>query len=278
MEKMKSIIDNILIGLSLIVMIVCLWSCSDDSDEHDACLGKPLEFNAIIQDERSDTRSSALPTSDEIFITADEGNNWCKYTYDSDTQTWKPATGQTPIVWTEPTMTIFAIVRHDGGSTGAAVTINADQSTSANYYASDFLGARETYSYTSGKIDLVLKHRVSKLTVIARNSPASDLACTTTLALPTSGTFTLGYSDVDFSSNAETTSTIKLFQEGYDTSNKIAYFSAYLFPQVGLKTGFVFTSGGKSITITVEYNLNDFGVALDNGCITRYDITLPAKS
>lgn len=262
---------------TLLIVLGFLGCDKDDVLIENNYYGTPVELDFCLGNgEKANTRAqSPLPTSDVVYVTADNGKSWCKYVYSSDSNIWKPAEGETPILWTDATITLFAIVRHDGGTTGSTVTIQSDQTTAANYEASDFLGVRGTYSYGSGKIQMVLSHRVCKMTVVAKNTPATDLTCSTTVALPTSGTFSLGYSNIDLTSTDTPTSTISLYKEDYDSTNKITYFSAYVFPQTGVKTNFTFTSSGKTITITVSYNLPDFGVAFDTSCITKYEITLP---
>ena len=281
MRRILQYIWRTTLPISVMIMLIGICGCSQDMESDDFFVkGKILELDVSVQGEQGGTRAestSPLSTSETLYVTADDGAHWCKYTYDGS-GLWKPASGETPISWTTTSMTLFAFVRHDGGTTGTSLTIKSDQSNKTNFDASDFLGSRETYSYSSGKVKLVLSHRVAKLTVIARNSPGTDLTCTTTEALPTSGVYELGYSNVDISSSADSpTSTIQLYQENYDAVNKIAYFSAYVFPKVGLKTNLTFTSGGKTATTKVSYNLPDFGVALDEGCITRYDVTLPNR-
>ena len=242
--------------------------------------GKPVDLQFNIEGKGGFTRASDLSQSVNVYVTADAGDTWCKYVYSNSDKLWKPATGETPIIWQEKEITLFAIVRYDGkGITDETVSVNANQTTYSNFANSDFLGCRETFTYNSGKITLTLKHRVAKLRVVAYNCPTENanqlLTCTTAAAFATAGTYSLGYSNVELTAGETPTSTIQLYREKKEGNT--VYFAAYLFPIPGnTTTNLTFTLNGKTGTTTVAYNLTS-GITLDSGCITQYEVFLPAQ-
>lgn len=222
----------------LYIVIAVIWflgmmsACSNETDEgsmldFSEVKGKPIEFDFKgITEEYGITRSTALPTSVTVWVTTDAGEHWYPYIWDNDKKLWKPKS--TAVKWTSKTMTIYAAVRGDltDDTWSNTFTIKSDQRLLENLLKSDFLGARQHATYTSGRISMTLQHRVARLVVLAQvganDSKANLLTCQTntsqismhnaaavagTAVYPITGTISCGNNNVDVLANVQSTET-----------------------------------------------------------------------
>lgn len=221
--KRHLLLNRSFLLLALLLVVACTNEDIDVSElDFSEVKGKPIQFDFKgIIDENGITRSTPLPTGVTVWVSIDEGQHWYPYIWDQDKQLWKPKS--TAVTWTNKTMTIYAAVRYDLNSDtwNNTFIIKPDQSAKENYDKSDFLGARQHVTYTSGRISMTLQHRVVKLVVLAQlpEGVAKEnlLTCATIASsvvvqktattgigrFPITGTVNCGGLNVDVESNKE---------------------------------------------------------------------------
>lgn len=221
---------SILSSIVLCISGLCLQTACNNEDDRAEMLdfnevqGRQIEFDFKgITEEYGITRSTPLPTSVTVWVTTDEGRYWYPYIWDESKKLWKPKS--TAVTWTNRIMTIYAAVRGDltDDTWSNTFTIQPNQTTSENLLKSDFLGARQHVSYTSGRITMTLQHRIAKLIVLAQLDTADDKAnlntCETISSsiriqntastghgkIPITGSITCGGLNVDVNANIQQT-------------------------------------------------------------------------
>lgn len=292
--------------LSIFCILACLalagCNCDDDDARFSEVKGKPIEFDFnVVTEEHGLTRSTALSTSNVIvWVTVNAGTNWYPYKYDSAKNLWVPVSS--PITWTEKTMTVYAAVRYDIDYSNPVwsntFTVKPDQSSEANKNISDFLGTRQHITYTSGRINLTLQHRVAKLVVQAQLDASDQVSnlktCVThqggvynNVTDPgtyfTTGTVTCGDMNVDLlGTGAANYFTLYKDNSGVLIDNvsglvasRTATFYAYMLPLEEKIRPFFRFSYNNAYNYTPSLTYNQGGMALDGGCISCVTIIMP---
>lgn len=223
-----------IVGFGLILLTACNSEIEDISSlDFSEVQGKPIEFNFNgITENFGLTRSTSLnPEGIIVWVSTNEGANWYPYIWDNSKQLWKPK--NTAVTWTSKTMTIYAAVRYDltgsNPSWSNTFTIVANQSTEANLNKSDFLGARQHVTYTSGRISMTLQHRIAKFVVLTQLDEGDNkdnlVSCITDNCVvrvkntapsgiaghqvfPLTGTISCGSNNVDIRANVQSVETI----------------------------------------------------------------------
>lgn len=159
-----------------------LAGCSQEETPGDS--GKrPLELQAIIASDGS--RASTTLQTDKVDASVTLGvfaydaqsqviATNVPYTYDSQSGKWKASSGSVFFPMDGSSITVTAYAPYDSNitsdaaiPTSATFTPKADQSSDADYLASDLLlGAKDNVKYSDTDVTVQLSHLMSKITVV----------------------------------------------------------------------------------------------------------------
>ena len=173
---MKKSLRNILIAASL----VALAACSSDPDELKDYAGQVrLKGNINTLTQVSKVNENGFENNDKVgvFIAADGNMKGCDnyfdniaFSYNSQNGTLTPSDGKI-VCWpeTDSKLGVFAYYPYNTNVASALeypFAVATDQSSPANYFASDFLWAGvKNIEPQTGTIDLQFNHRLSKINI-----------------------------------------------------------------------------------------------------------------
>lgn len=132
-------------------------------------------------------------------------------------------------------------------------TVNLDQSSDANFYASDLKVANVNVA-AEADVDLVFNHILAKVTLTITSQLASSISQVELLNVISSGTIDLDDGSV---SNPGPTSTVVAHQKSFNSSTKVYEYEAIVIPQSGANPSIRITvDGGTTYTYTLSSTVN----------------------
>ena len=298
-----------IIASAFLLLVMAACERNEDIETTQVKLGSPIQFDFSLPMGEDLTRAT-LATDKIIFVTPDEGRNtWYAYSYNNTTHLWQAVkvytynstsdkwevnTSTNGITWTASTMLLYAVVRNDSHPTdeeeengdsplSTPITINYDQSTLAKLDACNVYGMVDRVSYTTGRVNMHLKHVMGKILLKVSNCPTpSAWSCETTkegvsisrgivARYYTEGKLHIGEDRIYFTDLANSVN-IKLCRQNDNATNQTTEFVAYLLPSdEPIVAAFTLTNGEVTNTVTTK---TDGGVTLLEGYTTTINCTL----
>jgi len=133
-------------------------------------------------------------------------------------------------------------------------TVNLDQSSDANFYASDLKVANVNVA-AEADVNLVFNHILAKVTLTITSQLASSISQVELLNVISSGTIDLD--DGSVSNPGAPTSTVVAHQKSFNSSTKVYEYEAIVIPQSGANPSIRITvDGGTTYTYTLSSTVN----------------------
>ena len=234
-----------------LVAAMLFAGCAKDVSVAGLDVSKPVQFTtSSVNEYVFKSTETALSTGDYIGVFAGSpisrnnvkmrvNGSALEYTDDADRIYW--TTGQTVasnFVAYEPWIADDSFASLSDKQ--RVWTVNSDQSSDANFYASDLKVANVNVA-AEADVDLVFNHILGKVTLTITSQLASPLTQVELVNVITSGTVDLD--DGTISSPGARTSTVIAHQKSFNSGTKVYVYEAILIPDA---------SAQPSIRITVE--------------------------
>ena len=239
--------------------------CAKDVSVAGLDVSKPVQFTtSSVNEYVFKSTETALSTGDYIGVFAGSpisrnnvkmrvNGSALEYTNDADRIYW--TTGQTVasnFVAYEPWIA-------DGSFSSLSEkqrpwTVNLDQSSDANFYASDLKVANVDVD-AEDDVDFVFNHILSKVTLTITSQLASDISQVELVNVISTGTIDLD--DGTVTSPGDATSTVVAHQTSYNSSTNEYVYEAIVIPQSGANPSIRITvDGGTTYTYTLSSTVN----------------------
>lgn len=248
-----------------LVAAMLFAGCAKDVSVAGPDVSKPVQFTtSSVNEYVFKSTETALSTGDYIGVFAGSpisrnnvkmrvNGSTLEYTNDADRIYW--TTGQTVasnFVAYEPWI-------EDGSFSSLSEkqrpwTVNLDQSSDANFYASDLKVANVDVE-AEDDVDFVFNHILSKVTLTITSQLASDISQVELVNVISTGTIDLD--DGTVTSPGDATSTVVAHQESYNSSTNVYVYEAIVIPQSGANPSIRITvEGGTTYTYTLSDPVN----------------------
>lgn len=198
-------------AMATVLLASAGFACTSDLDEHSvAASSDQIQFVSVVQSlstrAATSLQESQIASGVQVGVfVASETDGESSTLYDNVALTADgegALTGSTTMTWSAETLSFYAYAPYAAANEGAldgniAFSVKEDQSTDANYTASDLLFGVPSVSNpvtktTDGKVTLAFKHALSKVVITLKdNAPEDSKLAAPTVALAsvaTSGT------------------------------------------------------------------------------------------
>lgn len=267
-----------------LVAAMLFAGCAKDVSVAGLDVSKPVQFTtSSVNEYVFKSTETALSTGDYIGVFAGSpisrnnvkmrvNGSALEYTDDADRIYW--TTGQTVasnFVAYEPWIADDSFASLSDKQ--RVWTVNSDQSSDANFYASDLKVANVNVA-AEADVDLVFNHILGKVTLTITSQLASPLTQVELVNVITSGTVDLD--DGTISSPGARTSTVIAHQKSFNSGTKVYVYEAILIPDASAQPSIRITvEGGTTYTYTLD---SSFSLVKGANATAAFTILRPGLS